>query len=197
MIRLGVRRHRSRRSSRPSGNRRSDRFACGDGFCLCKNGRSAVIDGSKLLVVLGCRMLLLQLRGHRRNALLAPSGDFRWSRSSRDASRAVVADAVDRCVVDRDVVDNCIRYCAVVHVNVSYGHVVDGAVVIETIAAPVTALIADAYISESIVDPAVVTDMRAPIAVVVAVPAGGISPISRGPQETDLGRLRPNSPGTQ
>jgi hypothetical protein len=118
-----------------------------------------VIDGSKLLVVLGSRTLLLHLRGHRRNALLARCGDFRRKRSPRDASRAVVADAVDRCVVDRDVVDNCIRYRAVVHVNVGDGHVVYGAVVIETIAAPVTALIADAYVSESIVDPAVETDM--------------------------------------
>ena len=140
-----------------------------------------MIDRSKLLVVLGSRTLLLHLRGHRRNALFTRRGDFRWQRPASDASGAVVTDPVDRCVVDGDVVDNCIRHRAVVHVNVGDGHVIYRAVVIETIAAPVTALIANAFVSESIVDAAIETDMGAPIAVIVAIPTAAISPVSRGP----------------
>jgi GTP:adenosylcobinamide-phosphate guanylyltransferase len=63
-------------------------------------------------------------------------------------------------------------------VNVGDGYIVDGAVVVETIPAPVPALIADAYVAESVVDTAVVADMRASKTVVVAVHAAGKPPIS-------------------
>src|ERR1039458_971395 len=68
-IRLRVRRRRSRGRSGASRNYRSDRSACRDGLRRCKFGRPPMIDGGKLLAVLCCRLLVLQLRGHGRNAL--------------------------------------------------------------------------------------------------------------------------------
>ena len=117
-----------------------------------------MIDGGKLLAVLCCCLLVLHLRGHGRNALLTQCGVFRRQWLASDASRPVVAGAVHRGVVD----------AAVIHVNVGYVHVVDGAVIVETISAPIPALIADAAVAESIVNAAVIADILAPEAVVEA-----------------------------
>jgi hypothetical protein len=150
-----------------------------------------MIDGSKLLVVLRGRLLMLYLRGHRRNSLLARCGDFRGKRPASDAARPVVADAV-RIVVDGGVVDDDrVRHGAVIYVNVGDGDIVDRTVVVETISTPVAALIADAHVAESIVNAAVVADMWTPISVVVAIPATDKSPIPRRPQVADFRRPRP------
>ena len=63
-----------------------------------------MIDGGKLLAVLCCRLLVLQLRGHRSNALPTHAGSFRRQRLASDASRPVVAGAVIRGVVDGAVI---------------------------------------------------------------------------------------------
>ena len=60
--------------------------------------------------------------------------------------------------------------------NVGDVHIVDGAVVVETISAPVPALIAGAAVAESIVNAAVVADILAPGPVVVAIPSADIIP---------------------
>ena len=166
-----------------SRNHRSDRSACRDGLRRRKFGWTPVIDGGKLLAVLCCRVLVLQLRGHGRNALLAQCRVFRRQWPASDASRAVVAGTVYRGVVD----------AAVINVNVGNVHIVDGTVVVETISAPIPALIADAAVAESIVNAAVVADILAPEAVVEAIHAGGESPISRRPQEAHLRWHRPYS----
>src|SRR5271157_1503602 len=106
-------------SSRASRNHRSDRSACRNGLRRCKFGRTPMIDRGKLLAVLCCRLLVLHLRGHRRNALLTQCGIFRRQRLASDASRPVVAGAAHRAVSD----------AAVIHVNVGYVHVVDRAVI--------------------------------------------------------------------
>src|SRR5208283_5631449 len=160
-------------SSRASRNHRSDRSARRDGPRRCKNGRAPLIDGGKLLAVLCCRPLILQLRGHRRNALLTQGGCFGRQRLASDASRPVVAGAVHRGVVDGAVID----------VNVGDVHIVDGTVIVETISAPVPALIAGAAVTESIVNAAVVADIWAPEAVVVAIHPAEKSPISGRPQD--------------
>ena len=180
-IRLRVRRRRSRGRSGASRNYRSDRSACRDGLRRCKFGRPPMIDGGKLLAVLCCRLLVLQLRGHGRNALLTQCGVFRRQWLASDASRPVVAGTVHRGVVD----------AAVIHVNVGDVHIVDGAVIVETISAPIPALIADAAVAESVVNAAVVADILAPEAVVELIQAGGESPISRRPQEAHLRWHRP------
>ena len=66
-----------RLGSGPSRNYRCDGSACRDGLRRCKFGRTPMIDGSKLLAVLGCCLLMLHLRGHGRNALLTKRGVFR------------------------------------------------------------------------------------------------------------------------
>ena len=159
-----------------SRNYRSDRPACRDRLRRGKFRGTPVVDRGKLLAILCCRLLVLDLRGHGRNALLTQCGVFRRQRTASDASRAVVAGAVHVGVGD----------VAVIDVNVGYVHVVDGAVVVETISAPIAALIAGAAVAESIVNAAVEADIWAPEAVVEAIEAGGESPISRRPQEAHL-----------
>ena len=164
-----------------SRNYRSDRSARRDGLRRCKFGWTPVIDGGELLAVLCCCLLMLQLRGHGRNALLTQCGVFRRQWLASDASRPVVAGTVHRGVVD----------VTVINVNVGYVHVVDGAVIVETISAPIPALIADTAVAESVVNAAVIADILAPEAVVELIQAGGKSPISRRPQEAHLRWHRP------
>ena len=169
--------------SSTSRNHRSDRPACRDGLRRCKFGRTPMIDGGKLLAVLCCCLLVLQLRGHGGNSLLTHGGGFGRQRPARDASRPVVAGTVNRDVVD----------AAVIHVSVVEVHIVDGTVIVEPVSAPIPALIADAAVAESVVNAAVVADMLAPKAVVVAIHAAEKSPISRRPQEAHLRRPRPGA----
>jgi len=141
-----------------------------------------VIDRGKLLVVLCCCLLLLQLRVHRRNALLARCGNFSRQSLASNASGPVIAGAVIGDVNGGIVDDDCIRHRAVVNLDVADAHVVDGTVIVEAISIPVPALIASADVAESIVNAAVVADMPAPEPVVVAVSAAGRSPVTRRPQ---------------
>jgi hypothetical protein len=166
-----------------SRNYRSDRSACRDGLRRCKFGRPPMIDGGKLLAVLCCRSLVLQLRGHGRNALPTQCGGFGRQSLASDASRPVVAGAVHGGIVDG----------AVIHVNVGDVYIVDGPVIVETISAPIPALIAGAEVAESIVNTAVVADILAPEAVVVLIHAAKKSPISGRPQEAHLRRPRPGA----
>jgi len=76
MRRLPVcRRPCSRGSTRR--NHSSDRFPLRDWLGSHNNGRTPVIDGSKLLTILCSRLLLLYLRCHWGNALLASCSKFR------------------------------------------------------------------------------------------------------------------------
>jgi hypothetical protein len=147
-----------------------------------------------LLRVLHRLLLNLYLRGHRRDAPLTSGGDFRRRRPASNAARPVVADTINRGVVDGDVVDDDrVRYRAVIYLHVGDRNVVHGAVVIEPITAPIATLISNANIAEAVVDSAVVSDIRGPIPVVVAVHTAGKPPISRRPQIADLWGLRPSS----
>ena len=135
-----------------------------------------MIDGSKLLVVLCSRLLVLYLRRHGRNALPPHSDTFRCHRTASDAAWAVVAGTIDVGVVDGAVID----------ANVGDVYVVDGTVVVEPISAPVTTLVARADIPVAVVNTAVVANVLAPGSVVVAIQTCHESPISGGPQEADL-----------
>jgi hypothetical protein len=70
-------------------------------------------------------------------------------------------------------------------------HIVVGAVVIEMAAAPVTALVADADVAETVVDAAVEADVRTPIATIKAVAAMPEAPISGRPESALVGSLDP------
>lgn len=193
--RLGTTRVRvcgSWRRRRTSRNYRSDRFALRDRLGRNNHGRTPVIDGSKLLPILCGFLAMLYLRCHRRDTLFACCCEFHRQRTARNASRTSVAGAASS-VVNRSVVDDRIRYRAVVYVNIGEGHIVDRAIVVETTAAPIPALIAGACVAISIIDAPIVTNMRAPIAVVVSIPATGMSPVSRSPQIAHFRRPGPCS----
>jgi hypothetical protein len=64
----------ARNRSRARWNYRGDGFALRDWLGHCNDGGLAVIDGRKLLAILGGLLAMLNLGGHRRNTLLARGG---------------------------------------------------------------------------------------------------------------------------
>jgi len=151
-----------------------------------------VVGGGELLRILHRLLLYLHLRGHRRDAPLTNGGDLRWRRLSSDAAWPVVADAIHRGVVYGDVVDDDrVGHRAVIDLYIGNGNVVYGAVVIETIPVPIATLISNADVPEAIINSAVVSDIRGPITVVIAVHVADITPISRRPEIANLWGLHP------
>src|SRR5438876_8963313 len=100
------------------------------------------------------------------------------------APSTVVTDASHIALIDRRVVN------VVNHGDV---HVVDGAVVEKACAVPAPALITSAEVAVAIVDPAIKSDHRPPKAFIENKSAATPSPISRGPQKTDLRSHHPSS----
>ena len=82
-----------------------------------------MIDSGELLTVPRSLLLMLQLRGHRWNALLTQRCLLGRRGTASDAARAVIADAIDGGVVDDGAVVNI--------VNVGDVDVVHGTVVVE------------------------------------------------------------------
>jgi hypothetical protein len=165
-----------------SRNNWCDWLTCRHGLRLSDDRRTPLIHRCKLLTVLRCCLPLLQLSSHGRHALLVYCGSFHRQRLSCHSSWAIVAGAAS-CIIDRNVVDDDrICDCAVIHANVAGVYVVRRAVVIEAVSAPVPALIAGADVAESIINSAVIADVKAPVAVVIPVSAAGVSPIARSPQ---------------
>jgi len=190
----GVAGSRSWRSRGAGRNYRGDGFARSDGLSCRKHGRFAVIGGCELLAILGRHLLVLYLRCHGRNALFACGGDFGGQWLASDATRSVVTDARVRDIDGSVVHDDRIGHGAVIDLDIAdVGHIVDGAVVVETIAVPVATLIANADVAEAVVNAAVVANVPAPVPVVVAVSAAGVAPISRRPKIARLGRTRPRA----
>ena len=171
-----------------------DRFARCYRLCCSYDRRTPVIRRSKLLAVLGGLLARLHLCRHRRNSLLAHCGDFRGQWRTRHPTGTVVADAGIGDIHGRVVDDYRVRNCAVVNLDIGdVRYIVDRTVVIEAVSVPISALITDSYVSESIVDSAVIADVAAPVPVVVAVTAARISPVSWSPQDPNLGRMRPRT----
>jgi len=185
-------RRRARSRSGTGRNYRSDGFALGNWLGCCHDGRLAVIDSGKLLAILGGLFAMLNLGGHRRNALLAGGGEFRGSRLASDAAGSVVAGAGGG-VIDGGVVDDRVGYGAVVDLYVGGSDVVDGAIIVEAISTPVSALVTSPGVAISIINAAVVADVRAPVAVVIAIAVAAISPPSGRPQISDFGWTGPTT----
>jgi hypothetical protein len=120
--------------------------------------------------------------------LLVCSRSFHGDWLPRGSPRTVVARAAGR-VVDND----CIRDRAVIHTNVAGVYVVRRLVVIEPIPVPVAALIAGADVSLSVINPSVITNVMAPIPIVIAVPVARVSPVARRPQKPRFRRTRPGT----
>jgi hypothetical protein len=145
-----------------------------------------VIDGGELLAILSRLLTLLNLCGHGRDTLFASGGEFSWGRPASDAAGTVVACAGSR-IIDCTVVDDGVGYGTVVDLDVRGRHVVDGAVVVEAISAPVSALVTCPSVAISIIDAAIVADVRTPIAIVITVAIAAIAPIPGGPKIASFG----------
>ncbi len=104
---------------------------------------------------------------------------------SNSAGAAVVADAID---------GNIVHYGFVVDiVYVGYVHTVDALVVIKITTTPVSSLVAVTCITETIVDAAVEAYRRTPISGIPDEGRAAPSPVTWGPEKTDLGSEYPCS----
>jgi hypothetical protein len=137
------------------------------------HGWAASVDVIELLTVLCGFALVLDLGGHGRGAGTAHGFDFGWPRlDSYATSASVVGDA--GVVVDGD--------WALVDIADAGADTVNSAIVVEIVAVPITAVVADAGIAKPVVDAAVVADVGAPEAAVEAVSSVIPAPVAWGPE---------------
>jgi hypothetical protein len=133
------------------------------------------------LAVLSSLLALLHLRVHRRNTLFTRGRYFGWQWAAGHASGSGKAGAIVGDVDGRVVDDDRIGDRPVINLNVCDVDIVHGAVVVEAISVPISALVADAYVAESVVDAAVVTDVSAPKSVVITISAAPECPVAGCP----------------
>jgi hypothetical protein len=156
----------------------------GDRAGGCDDRWAASVDVVELLAVLCCFVLVLNLSGHGRNSGAAHGFDFCRPRSVGDAaSTSVVGDA--GVVVDDDL--------ALIDITDTGADAVDGAVVIEVVATPIAAVVADAGVAEAIVDAAVKADVRAPESPVEAPAIVIPAPVAGGPEGAVVGWSAPGA----
>jgi hypothetical protein len=100
---------------------------------------------------------------------------------------SVVADAV----IDGGAVNDDVAFVYIRDVNVA--DVGDGAVVVELIIVPVSALISASYVAKAIVHSAIEADITAPIASDQAIAAAEESPVSGSPESAFIRRCSPGA----
>jgi predicted RNA methylase len=116
---------------------------------------------------------MLSLSGYRRNMSFISGSLFLGRGVGIDpAVTAVIADMVDLALVDPGVVN------VVDRVDV---HVIHSCVVVKMPVVPASALVTMTEITEAIVDPAIETDERAPVAWIEKIAAAPPTPITRSP----------------
>jgi hypothetical protein len=88
-----------------------------------------------------------------------------------------------------------VTYGLIVHIGdiCHIGDVIHGAVVEEGSVLPASALIAEPGVSESIVDPTVEPDLRTPVPDIPHEGVAAPAPITRSPENPNLGRLHPGA----
>ena len=122
-----------------------------------RDRRLAVVHRSALLGVIAGRLRVLSLSGYRRNVvLICRRLLFRTRPRSCSAVAAVVTDAVNRYIV-------C-NFCRINVVDVGDIYVVDRTVVKKSPIFPTAAFITHPEESEAVVDPAIETNTRTPVA---------------------------------
>ncbi len=132
-----------------------------------------------------CPSLMLLLRIGRPVVLLVPDGLFLLARSSRGAAAAAVEAGIAGGDIDHRGI-----------VGIVNNRLVDPVrrdVVLELVAAPAAAFIAAAAVAVTIVDAAVVADLRTPVARMEAIAVVLCDPVARRPVQTRLRRLHPGS----
>src|SRR5580704_3146284 len=143
-----------------------------------------MIHGRPLLWLRASNLLMLLLNSYRRQVSFMFSLHLFRPGALIDATRAaVIADPVRGVVVD---------YRRVVNImNVGDIHVVDGAIVEKVPAVPSSTFIAVAEVAESVIDSAIESDLRAPIAFMENECFAAPAPPARSPKETNFGRQHP------
>jgi hypothetical protein len=153
--------------------------------CGRRNGGMAVIVVERQRRIFRRHLHVLRLLRRRRHVLLIGGGNLLRRRPHRGTAGTAIVAHVGRVVDDDGLV-----------VDVGDRHVrdvVDGAVVEESAAAPVAALVADAAIAVAIRDAAVEADFRTPIAFMKGIDAVVPAPISWRPQQLRFRRQRPRA----
>jgi hypothetical protein len=155
-----------------------------EGTGCCHDGRAALVLVVELLAVAGSLALILELCRHWWGARTAHGYELCGLWASRKAAAAsVVGDTV---VVDDD--------GAVIDVgDAGYVDAIDGAVVVEVIPVPVTAVVARACVAEAVVNASVEADVRTPEAWIEAVAVAKEAPVGRGPERSGVGGEDPGS----
>src|SRR5215472_17593690 len=122
---------------------------------------------------------------------LTHGGDLRWARLHVDAAAsAVVAHAIGWLTAIACVVVN---HRALIDGPNLRADSRDGAVVVEVVAAPVAAEVANADVTEPVVDTTVVADVASPVARVEAVVAAVPTPVGWRPKRAIVRRLNPGA----
>lgn len=150
-------------------------------------GRAAARAAVELGAVTAGLAGVVALHVGGRRVALARGGHLARVGAPLDAARsAVVADAAPVDVLD--------DHPAFVDVGDARDvHIGDGAVVIEAVAVPVAAYVAEADVAIAVVDAAVKADVRTPIAAPPPVVAGIVGPVARRPQRARVGRQHPDA----
>jgi len=145
-----------------------------------------VVYRSKLGSVLAREVLMLLLHVGWFNVPVVLRCHFTRGRPGAEPSRAaIVTDPSHRCIIN---------HCLGIHVpDVNYIYVIYGSVVKEASAPPIAPCVPYAYVSESVIDPTVKTDMRAPIPRVPEKESAAPAPVTGSPQESRRGRDHPGA----
>src|SRR5580704_386005 len=160
--------------------RKFSRFGC------CSDWRLPLVHRSSLFRVGAGSSHLLRLSSYRGDMFLVGRGLILSRRASSDPTCAtVIADAVHCRIVD--------HFGVVSVVNIGNIHVVDRSVVLELSVVPAATLITFTAVTETIIDPAVETDLRTPVALIESKSAPAPAPIAWSPEKAGL---RSHNPGT-
>src|SRR5580704_11756022 len=147
--------------------------------------RLAVVCGSAQFRVRACGLDVFGLRRHRSDMTFMCGRFFLCSGTSVDASIATIeADAGDGGFVDARVVD-VVNH---IHVYVQHSAVIEKVTVI-----PASTFKTMAKVTEAVVNPAIETYLRAPVAIIENVATVSPAPIAWSPEKTDFGSHYPGS----
>src|SRR6266404_3036556 len=147
--------------------------------------RMALIHRSLEAVILACRFLPRELLGGRRHLLLRSGFLFR-SRLRFYPVRTVKAGAGGVHLLVHRAIDIGVMNHAGVHVR-------HGGVVTEAVSFPSAAPVAVSGIAIAVVNAAVKTDSRAPVAVIKSIKTVAPAPPGRGPKQTYYRRRNPGA----
>ena len=147
---------------------------------------SSMVHRRKLGAVIAGRLLVLRL-GRRSGKVLSPlSSHLLGCGAGLNSMRtAVVTDSVDIDVIDDSLVVHVVNVCDV--------HVIDGAIVVEIAAVPVSAVVAETWITKTVVNAAVKSHGRPPETWVPVIQSRRKSPVAGCPKEADFRCKYPRS----